>query len=282
MIKAEPCDDMEQSYLGGCSESSFHKRTVASLEAERTTEGWGKVTPRTYVSQILWLLTWIIAWTHVVFVLLKRGRESISTHVSCSKMVIDAYHRTTFRRCYVKLELTRLNVGFKLKLSSAPRQAKCGSSSEVFCCLCSIPSVAHKPIAQAFCRCCVPSHDPAITFPFNHSHHHGFSCRYHHLLLIEKPRALKQLIHSQHRWHVTTLIEYNLFALHQTFCIYSTFIYIQLLHNIRSSNHSTEEVIGIRVALLLFLQLFYTLPMASGESLFSATISATMRSVSQV
>ena len=36
LMKAEPCDDMELSYLGGFWERSFHRRTVASLEAERT------------------------------------------------------------------------------------------------------------------------------------------------------------------------------------------------------------------------------------------------------
>lgn len=35
-MKAEPCDEIEQSYLGGLRDSNFHKRTVASLEAERT------------------------------------------------------------------------------------------------------------------------------------------------------------------------------------------------------------------------------------------------------
>ncbi len=48
-MKEEPCEEMEQSYLGGLSDSSFHSRTVASLEAERTKEGLGKITPRTWI-----------------------------------------------------------------------------------------------------------------------------------------------------------------------------------------------------------------------------------------
>ena len=39
LMKAEPCELIEQSYFGGFSEMSFHKRTVASLEAERTKDG---------------------------------------------------------------------------------------------------------------------------------------------------------------------------------------------------------------------------------------------------
>lgn len=39
LMKAEPCDDIEQSYLGGLWDSNFHRRTVASLEADRTKDG---------------------------------------------------------------------------------------------------------------------------------------------------------------------------------------------------------------------------------------------------
>lgn len=46
-MKADPCEDIEQSYLGGLEERSFHSLTVASREAERTKLGWGKTTPRT-------------------------------------------------------------------------------------------------------------------------------------------------------------------------------------------------------------------------------------------
>lgn len=38
---------MEQSYFGGLVERSFHNRTVASLDAERTKLGLGYTTPRT-------------------------------------------------------------------------------------------------------------------------------------------------------------------------------------------------------------------------------------------
>ena len=47
-MKAELWDDIEQSYVGGFSERSFQRRTVASRDAERTKDGWGKTTPRTY------------------------------------------------------------------------------------------------------------------------------------------------------------------------------------------------------------------------------------------
>ena len=39
LMKAEPCVEIEQSYLGGSLDSNFHTRTVASLEAERTNDG---------------------------------------------------------------------------------------------------------------------------------------------------------------------------------------------------------------------------------------------------
>ena len=39
LMKAVPWEDIEQSYFGGFPERSFHKRTVASLEAERTKDG---------------------------------------------------------------------------------------------------------------------------------------------------------------------------------------------------------------------------------------------------
>lgn len=39
LMNAEPCVVIVHSYLGGFSETSFHKRTVASLEAERTKDG---------------------------------------------------------------------------------------------------------------------------------------------------------------------------------------------------------------------------------------------------
>ena len=48
LMKVEPWEDIEQSYLAGLLERSFHSRTVASLEAERRKLGWGKRTPRTY------------------------------------------------------------------------------------------------------------------------------------------------------------------------------------------------------------------------------------------
>ena len=48
LMKEEPWEDIEQSYLGGLWERSCHRRTVASLEAERTNFGFGKTTPRTY------------------------------------------------------------------------------------------------------------------------------------------------------------------------------------------------------------------------------------------
>ena len=47
LTKDWTCEEMEQSYLGGSDESSFHRRTVASLEAERRKEGFGNMTPRT-------------------------------------------------------------------------------------------------------------------------------------------------------------------------------------------------------------------------------------------
>ena len=48
-MKAEPWEDIEQSYLGGFSARSFHWRTVASRDAETMTVGCGKTTPRTYL-----------------------------------------------------------------------------------------------------------------------------------------------------------------------------------------------------------------------------------------
>lgn len=36
LTKAEPYEDIEQSYSGGLRDNNFHRRTVASLEAERT------------------------------------------------------------------------------------------------------------------------------------------------------------------------------------------------------------------------------------------------------
>lgn len=47
LMKAEPCDVIKQSYLGGLLETNFHRRTVASLEADRTNDECGKTTPRT-------------------------------------------------------------------------------------------------------------------------------------------------------------------------------------------------------------------------------------------
>ena len=47
LMKVEPCEEIEQSYFGGLWDSNFHMRTVASLEAERTKDGEGKMTPRT-------------------------------------------------------------------------------------------------------------------------------------------------------------------------------------------------------------------------------------------
>ncbi len=47
LMNVEPCEIIEQSYLGGFSERSFHRRTVASLEADRTKVGCGKMTART-------------------------------------------------------------------------------------------------------------------------------------------------------------------------------------------------------------------------------------------
>ena len=49
LMKAEPCEEIEQSYLGGLWDSNFHRRTVASLEAERTKDGRGKTTARTWI-----------------------------------------------------------------------------------------------------------------------------------------------------------------------------------------------------------------------------------------
>lgn len=48
LINAEPWEIIEQSYLRGFSGRSFHRRTVASLEADKTKFGCGKTTPRTY------------------------------------------------------------------------------------------------------------------------------------------------------------------------------------------------------------------------------------------
>lgn len=39
LMNAEPWEVIEQSYLGGVSERSFHRRTVASLEADKTNDG---------------------------------------------------------------------------------------------------------------------------------------------------------------------------------------------------------------------------------------------------
>lgn len=39
LMKAEPCEEIEQSYLVGLWDNNFHRRTVASLEAERTKDG---------------------------------------------------------------------------------------------------------------------------------------------------------------------------------------------------------------------------------------------------
>jgi hypothetical protein len=47
LTKAEPCEDMVQSYFGGLGEMSFQMRTVASLDAEATRFGLGKTTSRT-------------------------------------------------------------------------------------------------------------------------------------------------------------------------------------------------------------------------------------------
>ncbi len=47
LMKAEPWDEIEQSYFGGFWDRSFQRRTVASREAERTKDGSGKTTPRT-------------------------------------------------------------------------------------------------------------------------------------------------------------------------------------------------------------------------------------------
>ena len=41
-------EETEQSYLGGCCDSSFHCRTVASLEAENIRSGEATATARTY------------------------------------------------------------------------------------------------------------------------------------------------------------------------------------------------------------------------------------------
>ena len=38
---------MVESYAGGFDDSSFHSRTVKSLEAETTVVGWGNATLRT-------------------------------------------------------------------------------------------------------------------------------------------------------------------------------------------------------------------------------------------
>ncbi len=46
-MNADPWDVIVQLYLGGDSASSFHRRTVASLEADTTKDGLGKITPRT-------------------------------------------------------------------------------------------------------------------------------------------------------------------------------------------------------------------------------------------
>ena len=39
LMKAEPCEEIEQSYLGGLRDCNLQRRTVASLEAERIKEG---------------------------------------------------------------------------------------------------------------------------------------------------------------------------------------------------------------------------------------------------
>ncbi len=66
-MKEEPCEDIEQSKFGGCSDNNFHRRTVASLEAERTTFGCGKATPRTWLPLMLDTTIW-------------RSLESVHTH----------------------------------------------------------------------------------------------------------------------------------------------------------------------------------------------------------
>ena len=47
-MNSEPWEVREQSKVGGLVVVSFHRRTVASREAERTRSGVGKATPRTW------------------------------------------------------------------------------------------------------------------------------------------------------------------------------------------------------------------------------------------
>ena len=47
LIKLDPCEEIVPSNFGGLCERSFHVRTVASLDADNTKSGEGKITPRT-------------------------------------------------------------------------------------------------------------------------------------------------------------------------------------------------------------------------------------------
>lgn len=52
LMKAPPCEDIIPSYVGGSLERSFHIRTVASRDAERTRSAVGKMTPRTWRQRV--------------------------------------------------------------------------------------------------------------------------------------------------------------------------------------------------------------------------------------
>lgn len=89
-MKAEPCEDIEQSYFGGVLERSFHSRTVASLEAERTKLGWGKTTARTFSYGVRTTVERLEKLsrrysTYVVFMPLQRGGELVVVHLGSAE-----------------------------------------------------------------------------------------------------------------------------------------------------------------------------------------------------
>ena len=67
LMKEEPWEEIEQSYLGGVWDRSCHRRTVASLEAERTNFGSGKTTPRTWTQRLVHTCECEVLWIGILF-----------------------------------------------------------------------------------------------------------------------------------------------------------------------------------------------------------------------